>query len=230
MPISTIVFGRTRLATQLISRALSERHKQFTVVPCDYTLKDFLKQVADHHPAIAVINASLQEDPNAGFRLVREVSAISPDTRAIVLTDCSEAPRVIEAFSAGARGVICGNDPFEQVCKCIQSVHAGQIWANSMELQWIIKALGDREPLRIVSAKGIPVLTKREDQIVRMAVEGMPKAEIATKLGVSEHTVKNHLFRIYEKLGVSNRVELILYALSNKPRAPGPDVLIRQDT
>jgi DNA-binding CsgD family transcriptional regulator len=74
----------------------------------------------------------------------------------------------------------------------------------------------------VVSAKGIPLLTGREEQIVNMVIEGLPNHEIAVKLGVSIHTVKNHLFRVYEKLGVSNRVELVLYAQSSRESKASP--------
>ena len=85
---------------------------------------------------------------------------------------------------------------------------------SNQELHWVLKALMDRHPVRVVSALGNPLLTQRQEQIVRMVVEGLPNGEISSKLHVSPHTVKNHLFRIYEKLGVSSRVELILYAMS----------------
>jgi DNA-binding NarL/FixJ family response regulator len=68
----------------------------------------------------------------------------------------------------------------------------------------------------VVSAKGLSLLTQREEQIVNMVIQGLPNREIAVKLDVSMHTVKNHLFRVYEKLGVSNRVELVLYAQSSR--------------
>jgi DNA-binding CsgD family transcriptional regulator len=74
----------------------------------------------------------------------------------------------------------------------------------------------------VISAKGIPLLTGREEQIVSMVIEGLPSQEIAVKLGVSAHTVKNHLFRVYEKLGVSNRVELVLYAQSSGQSKASP--------
>ena len=70
----------------------------------------------------------------------------------------------------------------------------------------------------MVSAKGLSLLTPREGQIVKMIVDGLPSHEIAAKLGVSAHTVKNHLFHIYEKLGISNRAELGLYAQSSRDR------------
>ena len=106
------------------------------------------------------------------------------------------------------------SEGFEVLCKCVRCVHAGQVWADSSQLGWVVEALRERERGRIISATGTPLLTKREEQIVGMAAEGLPNSEICAHLGLSAHTVKNHLFRIYEKLGVSNRVELVLYAHS----------------
>jgi DNA-binding CsgD family transcriptional regulator len=85
-----------------------------------------------------------------------------------------------------------------------------------------LKSLAAREPVHIVNALGIPLLTPREEQIVQLVGEGLPSGEIASKLAVSAHTVKNHLYRIYEKLGISNRSELILYALSSRQSKAPP--------
>jgi DNA-binding NarL/FixJ family response regulator len=71
----------------------------------------------------------------------------------------------------------------------------------------------------MVSAKGVPLLSRREKQVATMVVEGLTNLEIAGKLGVSAHTVKNHLFHIYEKLGISNRIELNLYATASRERS-----------
>ncbi len=209
------------MATQLACRALKERRKYFSPIACKHTAKDFLKYASEHHPDIAVISAILQGDPEGGVKLLREMRAGTPKTRAVVLLDCSEPQQVIEAFSAGAKGVVCQTEPFEALCKCIRSVHAGQIWASSQELQWIVKVLEERGALRLLNAKGVPLLTKREEQIVRMVVEGLPNSEIGLKLGVSAHTVRNHLFHVYEKLGVSTRAELILYASSGLAASHG---------
>jgi DNA-binding NarL/FixJ family response regulator len=88
--------------------------------------------------------------------------------------------------------------------------------ASSQELKWALKSLTAREPVHVINVLGIPLLTVREEQIVQLVADGLPNGEIASKLSVSAHTVKNHLFRIYEKLGVSTRSELILYALSSR--------------
>ena len=216
MGISVAVLQRTPLATQLLCRALNEQRGQFSVLAGGHTLEDFLRRVSEHKPEVAVISAILQDQPGAGVKIARGMRVASPETRVVVMLDCSDPPQVIEAFSAGARGVVCQTEPFETLCKCIRCVHEGQVWARSEELQWILRALAEREPVRVVGAGGAPLLTAREDEVVRLAVEGLPNPEIGQKLGMSAHTVKNHLYHIYEKLGISSRVELILYAMSRK--------------
>lgn len=220
-PISIIVAHRSPMAAQALCCALRGQRKHFAVVGCVHTAEELLKQVSAHHPDIAVISSILQDDPGGGFRVIRKLRVSAKTTRPIVLLECSDAKQVFGAFSAGAKGVVCQADPLEALCKCIQCVHAGQIWADSSQLQWIFETLAEREPARIISAKGIPLLTKREEQIANMVAEGLPNREISAKLGVTLHTVRNHLFRIYGKLGISNRVELVLYALSSGDESRG---------
>jgi len=216
MAISLIIAAHDALANEVLCRAFYRRPKHFGVVACALAGSDLLKQVAQHHPDVAVISASLAGEPKAALQVLRRLRLAGSSTRAVVLLDCCEPERVIEAFAHGARGVFCMSEGFESLCKCIRRVHAGQVWADSSQLEWVVEALGEREPGRIVSATGAPLLTEREEQIVYLVAEGLPNREICTKLGLSAHTVKNHLFRIYEKLGVSNRVELVLYALSKR--------------
>ena len=216
MPISVIVAQPSPMASELLSAALNQHRKHFRVVATVSSSQELLKQVAEHHPQIALINMSLEDGPTSGLRALRELRARNGATRAVVLMDSPDRGKVVDAFSAGARGVVCETSSLRLLCKCLRCVHAGQTWADSTQLEWVCDALWEREPARIVSAKGIPLLTKREEQIVYLVAEGLPNLEISAKLGVSEHTVKNHLFRIYEKLGISNRVELVLYALSKR--------------
>jgi DNA-binding NarL/FixJ family response regulator len=219
--ISLVVAASSALGNEVLCRAFKQRGKQFKVVGCALTRKDLVKQVAEHQPDLALINVNLRGEPTGGMQALREVRLTRSSTRAVILLDCSAPEQVIEAFSHGARAVFCKSEGFEALCKCIRSVHAGQVWADSNQLQWVVHALGERQPVRVVSATGTPLLTKREEQIVRMVTEGLSSSEISKSLGLSAHTIKNHLFRIYEKLGVSNRVELVLYALSKRdaPRA-----------
>jgi DNA-binding NarL/FixJ family response regulator len=143
-----------------------------------------------------------------------------------MLIDSSENGQVVEAFRAGARGVFCRSESLMSLAKCIQCVSEGQIWANSRELRYLLEALGEALPMRVIDARGAALLSRRELEVVRCVAEGLSNREIAQRLGLTEHTVKNYLFRIFDKLGVSKRVEVVLYAysLGGAAEMAGPSV------
>jgi DNA-binding NarL/FixJ family response regulator len=101
-------------------------------------------------------------------------------------------------------------------------VNAGQVWASSTELQYLLEAL-TQPAVTAFNGKGNSVLSAREIDVVRCVSEGLTNREIAQRLKLTEHTVKNYLFRIFDKLGVSSRVEVVLYALggASAPRTAG---------
>jgi DNA-binding NarL/FixJ family response regulator len=94
-------------------------------------------------------------------------------------------------------------------------VAAGQIWANAKQLNYVMDALSEVPSLRVLNSRGSRLLTPREEQVVALVAEGLGNRQIASELSLSPHTIKKYLFRIFEKLGVSTRVELVLYAVNN---------------
>jgi DNA-binding NarL/FixJ family response regulator len=160
---------------------------------------------------VVVIGTRLREGHLSGFTLLRRLTKASRDLNCILLVDRDEPELVIEAFRSGAVGVCERDQSYEQLCKCIVCVSQGQVWANSQQMRYVLNALANGLPPLITDAKGQVLLSKREHEIVSKVAEGMKNREIAELLGVSEHTVKNHLFRVFERLGISSRAELILY-------------------
>jgi DNA-binding NarL/FixJ family response regulator len=94
-------------------------------------------------------------------------------------------------------------------------VHNGEVWASTQQLNYLLDSFCQVAGLRVVSACGEKLLTSREEQVVALVADGLSNRDVASELGLSEHTVKKYLFRIFEKLGISNRVELVLYAMHN---------------
>ena len=132
---------------------------------------------------------------------------------------------IVDAFRAGAKGVFCfSRSEFKLLCKCVTQVHAGQIWASSSDLGHVMEAFSQLAPLRVVNASGMKLLSKREEDVVRLVAEGFSNKGIASGLNLSEHTVKNYLFTIFDKLGVSSRVEVALYAVSSTARAQASEL------
>jgi len=123
---------------------------------------------------------------------------------------------VIDAFRSGAHGVIFRDEPLETLSKCIHAVHQGQVWANSQHLGYLLETLAQVKPLRLQDARGTNLLSPREERVVHLVAEGLTNRQISTELELSEHTVRNYLFKIFDKLGVSTRVELVLYCLQEK--------------
>jgi DNA-binding NarL/FixJ family response regulator len=129
----------------------------------------------------------------------------------------SERDLVIDAFRGGARGVFCRLQPVKLLSKCIRTVHDGQVWADSQNLHFVLEFLTRLKPLRqLKQGGGISRLTPREAEVVQLLAEGMSTKEISLKLQLTEHTVRNYLSNVYDKLGVSSRVELALYAVTRE--------------
>lgn len=203
----------TAMATQLLVEALS-KDDQFEMIEAPSAAPALLALLKQEEPQVALLSSSLAEVDPENFDLVRKAREESPGTRVIVLLDSSERTSVTEAFRAGAQGVFCRTEPFRLLAKCIQCVQNGQIWANNTELQFLLDTLVQPSTNASLNLKE-GLLSGREIDVVRCVVEGLSNREIAQRLTLTEHTVKNYLFRIFDKLGVSSRVEVVLYAFRN---------------
>jgi DNA-binding NarL/FixJ family response regulator len=213
--ISLVVSDFSHMNSELLARALS-RVKNLTILKCSVNFIDTLEAIVDLHPDVAVISIHLSDGPYRGLEIIRRGRQISTKTRYIVLIDDSDHDAVVDAFRAGARGLFRRSASTHLLARCISAVYNGQIWAGSADLQQVVAALERAMPLRCVNAQGESLLTKREQELVPLVAHGLTNKEISGRLGLSEHTIKNHLFRIYEKLGISSRVELILYAVAER--------------
>lgn len=224
--VNVFLADGSTMGCELMAAALVRSRYRFAVTGYSTDLARF-RAVIDQATAdvdVALISASLKDGPVAGFQLTRELRDSCPQARIIALLDSSERSLVVEAFRAGASGILSREQPFDVVCKCIHAVYQGQVWASSKEVQYALDALTQNEALSIQKAsKTRTVLTKREEGVVRLVSEGFTNRDISQQLNLSENTVRNYLFRIFNKVGASNRLELALYVLNRKGN-PGPEV------
>ncbi len=211
--IRVLAADSTRMNSQLLAAVL-ERDKRFQVLEPVSDSQAIAATVMKEKPAVVLISAELDGDPRKGFQTTRELVATLPQTRIVMLLDTSERYLVVEAFRAGVRGVFCRSESLKALAKCIHCVSTGQVWANSMELRYLLEALGEALPLRAIDVRGAALLSRREQEVVGCVAEGLSNREIAQRLSLTEHTIKNYLFRIFDKLGVSKRVEVVLFAYS----------------
>jgi two-component system nitrate/nitrite response regulator NarL len=205
------------MKSQLMVAALQRSRHRIVVVGSAADSIGIHKGLRENRADVAVLSAELRDGPIVGLEVAREVQASFPATRIIMMVDSSAATIVVEAFRAGAHGILSRDDPFEMLCKCIRAVYEGQVWANSNQLHFVIEALAQTpSPARINNAQGASLLTQREEGLVQLVAQGLTNRDISQQLNLSEHTVRNYLFRIFNKLGTSNRLELALYSLDRR--------------
>lgn len=213
--IGVLVADSNQMQCQLLVSAL-RRRPEFQVVSCVLDPDVILQTIGSLPVQVAVLNADNPRDGWPDMTVVRRLHLAHPEVAKIILLDNYDRDVVVQAFRSGARGLFCFSDhPFRLFCKCIQSVHQGQVWANSEQMQYLVEALSQVPSLHMVNARGIRLLTPREEQVVALVADGLSNREVARELCLSEHTIKKYLFRIFDKLGISSRVELVLYALSH---------------
>lgn len=221
--ISVLVAHPHSMARELLVEAL-ERHRQFRVVDSAMTVQAVIDAVKATAPDVVLVTATLADGPLSGLGALRQIRECFPKVKSVILLNAPERNLVVDAFRAGARGVFfLSQSTFKLLCRCVESVYSGQIWADSNELSEVMEAFSQLAPMRVVNADGMRLLTKREEDVVRLLAEGMQNRDIAQELKLSEHTVKNYLFHIFDKLGVSSRVELVLYAVSSTKRSQVTD-------
>src|SRR5262249_29620076 len=141
--------------------------------------------------------------------ILRQLSGVAPSVRAILLIDSLVKQVVLNALMLGARGVVAKVSTSIILFKSIRAVMAGEIWVSRSTVADLIEMLRTRQTGKESSRFD---LTRRELEVIAAVVEGHFNKEIAQDFQISEDTVKHHLTRIFDKLGVSNRVELAMFA------------------
>jgi two-component system, NarL family, nitrate/nitrite response regulator NarL len=169
-----------------------------------------------------IILLDLAMPARSGLEALRLLSEPPNTTRVILLTALIEREQIVEALQLGARGIVLKESATQILLKSIRHVMEGEIWVGRESVQDLLKLLSDlQEPMSAPRRKEKFGLTPRELEIVSAIVKGSSNKAIAGQFAISEQTVKNHLSSIFDKMGVSNRLELALKAVKYQlaPRA-----------
>ncbi len=149
-----------------------------------------------------------------GLEALRNLADRECPVKVVVLTASIENKQIVEALQLGARGVIRKETPPRVLLKCIHSVFEGQYWLGQDAFSDLVRGLQSLAPMTTENARF--GLTARELKVISAVLEGDTNKAIAERLAISEQTVKNHLTNIFNKLGLSNRLELALFAAKNR--------------
>ena len=170
------------------------------------------KMLAKIKPDILLLDLRMPEKDGLG--VLEEINFDNLPTRVIVLTAAEDDRDVVRAMRLGARGVVLKQSASYLLHKSIRKVHEGEIWLDNRMTAEVIDAF--KKSSESGQRREKPLLSDREKEIVQLVAQGFRNREIGEKLFISEQTVKNHLHNIFDKLGVSDRLELALYAIHHR--------------
>jgi DNA-binding NarL/FixJ family response regulator len=214
--VHVLVADSGPIQSQLLTRALkSRRDFKVSAVALDTTaLHNFMQS---NHADVVLIAGNHLPD----LSLLRWLRVSYPKIAPVLLAENDDRELVVNAFRAGAKGIfLFTHTPFPMLCKCIHCVFQGQVWINRQQMTYVLDALSEVPTLRVVNSNGRFLLTPREEQVVALVADGLTNRGVAEELGLSEHTIKKYLLRIFDKVGISSRVELVLYAMSHGEHRP----------
>jgi DNA-binding NarL/FixJ family response regulator len=169
--------------------------------------QEALEAVRTHRPDVLILDIRLPG--RRGLEVLEEIQREGIPTKTVLLTGAIGEDELLQALRLGARGVVLKEMAPELLVRCVRKVHAGELWLESEFLGRTLEGVLSRDG---VAGSGRRALTSRELRIVRMVATGLHNREIAEELSITEGTVKVHLHNIYEKLGVTGRVELTIFA------------------
>jgi DNA-binding NarL/FixJ family response regulator len=213
--ITVLIADSNRMQAQLLTSAL-RRRSEFRISTCAVDIASILDAIASAPAKVVILSLNHSASIANQMAAMRRVHLSHPAVSKVLLVESYDRELVVSAFRSGIHGIFCISDThFRLLCRCIQRVAGGQIWANTEQMTFLLDLVSEVPSLRVLNSLGHQLLTPREEQVVALVAEGLSNRDTARELNLSEHTIKKYMFRIFDKLGISSRVELVLYAVNN---------------
>ena len=179
-----------------------------------------LRVAVERHPAdVVLVDGELL---NGATNSIPELLRIAPDIKLIVQAVSTDEGQTVDLYRRGVRGVISRSISPDLLVRCVRRIATGETWIDNQTVNWVIEAYR-AQATAILNPRTQPRLSPKETAISTCITQGKRNKEIAFQLGTSEQVIKNYLRKIYDKLGVSDRLELALYCLHNKITKPDAD-------
>ncbi len=203
-------------------RMIIQSRKGMTIVGEAGNRDDALSLADSEHPDIILLDLDLGGD--SGMTLIADLIAAAGEARIIILTGLRDPEAHRQAVLLGAMGIVKKEKAVEVLITAIERVHAGEAWLDPSLMAGVLTEMtrSGKGKKTDPEANKIAALTNREREVIALVGEGIKSKEIAGRLFISETTVRHHLTSIFDKLGVADRVELLIYAyrhgLASPPR------------
>jgi two-component system nitrate/nitrite response regulator NarL len=172
-----------------------------------------LRVAIEHHSAdVALVGGELLTGNSSSIPALRR---IAPDIKIIVQAELADRDQTVALYRHGIRGIISRSVSADLLVRCVRRIATGETWIDNQALNWVIETYRAHETV-LLNPRPQTRLSSKQVAIITCIAQGKRNKEIATQLGTTEQVIKNYLRKIYQKLGVSDRLELALYCLHNK--------------
>jgi DNA-binding NarL/FixJ family response regulator len=210
-PLIRVILADTQAIFRAGLRKIFALEDDIRVVAQAETLQQTQSAVTKFSADVVIFEAALAQNP---VETVTELLRQAPQLKVVVVTAASDEQLTLDLFRRGAHGILSREVEPEILIDCLRKVAAGEPWLENQAVHWVMEAFRGHS-LRPSGARPKVQLTPKETLIVSCVTQGMKNKEIAIRVGTTEQVVKNYLRKVYDKLGVADRLELALYCLSH---------------
>ncbi len=210
-PLIRVILADTQAIFRAGLRKIFALEDDIRVVGQAETLPQTQSAITKFSADVLIFESALVPNP---IETVTELLRQAPQLKIIVVTPVSDEQLTLDLFRRGAHGILSREVEPEVFVECLRKVAAGEPWLENQAVQWVMEAFRGHN-LRPSGARPKVQLTPKETLIVSCVTQGMKNKEIAVRVGTTEQVVKNYLRKVYDKLGVADRLELALYCLSH---------------
>jgi DNA-binding NarL/FixJ family response regulator len=191
-------------------RLLLESHPRLTVIGEASNQKEALAVVTHEQPDVVLLDIEPGVEPS--LAILSDLLAAVPEARVVTMTSAPDPELDRRAVRLGAVGVVNKSQPAEVLFQAIEKIHAGEAWIDRRMVASVHRELTRRGSDADSAASGIETLTSREREVMSLVAEGLKNKQIAARLSIAEATVRHHLTSIFEKVGVGDRLGLVVHA------------------
>ncbi|MBZ5645972.1 MAG: response regulator transcription factor [Acidobacteriia bacterium] len=216
-PVLKVLLADSQAIYRVGIRKIFALEDELRVVAQAETLGQTLAAAQKFSPDVILFESGICPNP---AEAVGEVSKRAPNARIVVIAESMDEEATIEYFRRGVRGIVPRSISPDLLVRCVRKVAEGETWLDNQGINWVMEAYRSQAS-QLTSPRHKTKLTDKELLIVSCVTQGMKNKEIASEIGTTEQVVKNYLRKVYDKLGVSDRLELALYCIHHRILAGG---------